>query len=826
MPLSSLKTKNKLKATKKFTDRDAPREVFNNSLADYIDGEPSLKVLVYYGVGGIGKTSLLNHLKKECSKLCEHELDVVFVNLESSVLDSPASCLYAIYNQLSFSCPAFEFALAKLWAIQGRTIEDIKKQRVKQDSMLYDVLSSASDIAEVFAPVKLVNRLIDKGSDLVNKWWKKDKFLIEDIENMDEHELEENLPYFLAHNVETAVENGKKLIFFFDSHETVIKRDNFRNTKQAGDKWLRDFIGSTECGLYIIAGREYLKWGDEDKDWNSYIEQHILGELSNEDAEYFLKHIPIDDTKIRSAIIATSQGVPLYLDLCASIYFMQKQKGDVLPDDFSIAQTDVVKRFLSHLDSNEQETLKVCALLEQYDQELVAELTKELNISFPTTKFKDFTENSYSVELNHLIGSFKIHDIVTNFIKENTNQHVYYEVTVALLKYCWNLYNQQKSDRLCWIYPQLIVLTLKVNTSKNKEFSDRLLTIGLYLIDVGFWKSLSDKLDSYNKEDKAGTWLHELLFIKALCLRKNGKLKEAYETYEETLARVSKNVEWLPLLEFHAAHNSHLMGRYCQALNKYESLTTISQSNPYSAQVLLLARRQASDIYMLHGRFVDALSLFSELSQHETDEHWLAEINRFKGHVYRFNFHLRDAIKQYKVALDRAERLGSDAMRAKVLTNLTEAYCWIEPSVAIEYGEKAIELNRLVNAPIEVGKALAATSIAMTLFGKSRQDAANYALQAEKIQKKAGYKSGVLFALQAYAIHLIKNGELEDSRQVVQTMLSLSMSINSVYRYISLFTSYLTEGKWDLENVLLRDFQWLNLDKTKSFLHDLRNSLI
>ena len=143
MPLSKLKALHKMQAVRKFTDREAARDSFFRAFDNYMAGNTPLLVLMYYGVGGIGKTTLLKHIKGEVerkTKETRQGLTLVDINLESAQFDSPATCLFAIYNQLKMSCPAFEYALARLWSLQGWSIQDIKRQLINQDSLLFDLV--------------------------------------------------------------------------------------------------------------------------------------------------------------------------------------------------------------------------------------------------------------------------------------------------------------------------------------------------------------------------------------------------------------------------------------------------------------------------------------------------------------------------------------------------------------------------------------------------------------------------------------------------------------------------------------------------------------
>ena len=64
MSLSKGKARIMTKAVKKFTDREEPKISFMNAFNGLLNGTRPFSILMYYGVGGIGKTSLLRHLQQ------------------------------------------------------------------------------------------------------------------------------------------------------------------------------------------------------------------------------------------------------------------------------------------------------------------------------------------------------------------------------------------------------------------------------------------------------------------------------------------------------------------------------------------------------------------------------------------------------------------------------------------------------------------------------------------------------------------------------------------------------------------------------------------
>jgi tetratricopeptide (TPR) repeat protein len=241
-------------------------------------------------------------------------------------------------------------------------------------------------------------------------------------------------------------------------------------------------------------------------------------------------------------------------------------------------------------------------------------------------------------------------------------------------------------------------------------------------------------------------------------------------------------------------------------------LVHIQGQDAISKEARQLAFRQLADLEMLRGHFVKALRVFESLTNKEKDALWLAEIHRFRGHVNRFNFNLIIAEEYYQKALSISENIQADAMRGKALTNLAETLCWASPNTALSISDQAIEINQQVNAPIEVGKAMAAQAIALAAIKETAPKALSIAKQAISLQEKNGYRSGVLFALQAKGLAEFALGRNDLASSTLQDMQHLIEEIDGMYAYLPMFLSILLDPS---SNKNFPDnFEWLNFKQT------------
>ena len=103
-------------ASKVFTDREEPRKSFWKNYDFMCDckknDEGEIRVLVYYGIGGIGKSSLLNKLMLEMEEKLEEPL---YVSFDFDIKQDCRAVLESMKNMLAnkykFSFPLFDMGL-------------------------------------------------------------------------------------------------------------------------------------------------------------------------------------------------------------------------------------------------------------------------------------------------------------------------------------------------------------------------------------------------------------------------------------------------------------------------------------------------------------------------------------------------------------------------------------------------------------------------------------------------------------------------------------------------------------------------------------------
>ena len=77
---------------------------------------------------------------------------------------------------------------------------------------------------------------------------------------------------------------------------------------QGADAWVRRMVEECPGVLFGLLGRNRIEWEALDADWKAVLIQHLLGGLSDDDADDFLRKEPIPEEAIRRAIIHPAKG--------------------------------------------------------------------------------------------------------------------------------------------------------------------------------------------------------------------------------------------------------------------------------------------------------------------------------------------------------------------------------------------------------------------------------------------------------------------------------------------------------------------------------------
>lgn len=408
-----------------FVDREDLIEIFKEAVSKI--GQKKLSILVYYGIAGIGKTSLRKELPK-----CFEEFDfknrhrkVIWtsINLDWEPYRDKNTFLMTLKNDLKkkykISFPAFEIAYTIYWekAYPGIPLR-------KEDYLFFEGEDTFGEFLGAIKQIPYLNlmpkgiRLITGIPDYFEKWLVKKGVELRQLLEKEPQDIEETLPYFWAQDLNNYLEDdkSKSAILFIDTYEALWEKHRLGDHSR--DKWIRDnLIPRLEKKiLWVIFVRDELRWKDIDSEWDEYLIPCRVDILPRKYCIEYLKTQKITNEDIQKAIFNGSKGVPYYLELCVDMHkFIEKKNKKPKPEDFGANHQKIADKFLKYLDK-EKDVLNLLSITHFWDYDLFDYLVKEFNIGYPTNNYENLC--SFSVISKDENNRYKMHELMRESLLE------------------------------------------------------------------------------------------------------------------------------------------------------------------------------------------------------------------------------------------------------------------------------------------------------------------------------------------------------------------------------------------------------------------------
>jgi tetratricopeptide (TPR) repeat protein len=449
-------------ATRIFTDREEPRKAFwkcydqfKENMLKVAPNERESKVLVYYGVGGIGKSSLLRQLIKEMDEAATAKTigQPLHVYFDFNLKQEPRAVLEALRNKLSddygFIFPQFDLGC---YAYAKKIGENRDRPRIKSFIERSETLRFAFDAVEdipIVGVASLVARLVDKGYAAIRNMKDKNREELKNIESKSAEELLDELPVLFARDIDMNMgDKDEPLVIFLDTYEQLVNEMATIGFPLDNDLWLREYkkrlglIVNAPCVFWVIAGREKLKWPEN---WGDSLEQHSLENLLETDAKNFLQHAGIENAELQDGIYKLTNGTPVYLDLCVDTFQSLIGNGEVPRiEDFGNDVSSLIERFVRYMDDTRQEMVSMLSCLGVWSDEMALEIGPKVLPNFSITTYEKVKGFSFVIEsekghynLHQTVGDVLYNKACPKYIKEKAAS-----VTIA---YC--------EEKLRWIDP-------------------------------------------------------------------------------------------------------------------------------------------------------------------------------------------------------------------------------------------------------------------------------------------------------------------------------------------------------------------------------------
>ncbi len=448
-------------ATREFTDREEPRAAFwskyNTFKNEMLDG--NVAVLTYYGIGGIGKSHLLKKLRQEMDEKLKTPL---YVDFSFEVAQESRAVLEALRNILKTK-HKFAFSLFDIGVYAyGRKIGlDSKLPEVKafiDSSPVLGIVTSVLDVLSIAGLATKTLSIADKTVALVRNHLIKHSRELHDIEQMDAADLYNYLPYLFACDVESNLEKkSEPLVIFLDTYEMLVNEFSAKGDTLDRDLWLRGDYGlvrNTPNTLWVIAGREKLKWEQFDPEWSEALEQHIVGNLSESDGVKFLKKAGVLPESLCSELYSLTHGTPVYLDFCVERYTDLVENGETPTiGHFGKDVRQLVSRFAQYMDDSKRDFVYMLAHLGTWDDAMIEAIAPDVISSFSDTTYERIKGFSFVNRLSD--GRYSIHQTVGEILLADASDSVRIigeKTAAAIMPYC-----DQKTDEIDPSLPEYLI---------------------------------------------------------------------------------------------------------------------------------------------------------------------------------------------------------------------------------------------------------------------------------------------------------------------------------------------------------------------------------
>ncbi len=486
--LSKRQSRETVNAMQLFTDREDPQEAFERKLAIINEFRHDASgVICYYGIGGIGKTSLrikLCHLingDPECKWIfpktdCDY---AVFDFGEDGITKDPKTVLLRIKEQLEkrgYSFYLFDMAMLLYAQKVGDQYDKEKTESFIDKSPFAKLAVSAIGAVPVVSWVSDIVQLIDQAATGVKQILddKSKKIYKEEftrLHGMEATEIYDRFHEYFIKDMQMNMAKAKKpLVIFIDTYEKYVDTLNSDTIDIISDHWLwkgpQSVIQAIPGVLWVFLGRERLEWDKGDEHWrinmpekplhemnpedkenlaNENIEQHLLGDLSEKDTLTYMKKAGVDDEKLCHDLYQNiTKGTPLFIHICIEQYKNIIETRTPKLEDFGNDISELVTRYLKNMPDYYKEMSFFLAILGTWTDEMAFDIAPKINCmkGFNEARYRDYVEHSFVIK--KIDGTQYIHEVVKKAYLKNAGKEITGEVRKALDEW---LFDKMQNDR-------------------------------------------------------------------------------------------------------------------------------------------------------------------------------------------------------------------------------------------------------------------------------------------------------------------------------------------------------------------------------------------
>jgi tetratricopeptide (TPR) repeat protein len=763
-----------------FLDREEEVDLIASHIAALQGDARHFKVLEVLGLGGMGKTRLLEVLWLQALD-ARREAHLLWVSLEGEGSTNGTGPLVAMRDQLELDCLLFDTALLAYWNAIGQPLQLERSARLA-NSLAVKALELGGSVAGFILPIGFGLTVFESIARMARKRVKYEPEDFEEIERLHKRprELLERLPYYLGSDLKRWIDaSGEWFLAFYDAYDR-----QRASTREAGAPWMRQFIATLDQGVHVVSTREPLGW--DAREWGDVIAEVSLDALPEPDARDMVRgRLGTLQPDVEDRLIAAARRIPFLLDTVITDYAqLASQAADVDVEALPASPDSAVAQFLEHLPNTQRELAIALASSQVFDEHLFRHTVRALNVQVSFQSFSRFLDWYFVEPLSPTL--YKTHDLLTAFVREAPSEEpsrlaALEAATEHLLDRC----RREGGPNADTALPILRAVIAGWHSTRAIPTGsiETLIDVAFLLYDAGYWNELASvAAEPFVEQGLDAAVLKE--FLLAVTARRIVGVERAVRRFAALMPRAGREGGRAASVELEAAYVRGLAGDYAHARKEFRRLAESTQPFDPSDRTHVRARMYQGGMLLMDGSFRRSSRLLLETYEAvdpEASVDW-GELVRYRGHAHRFSFVLDQAEQLYLRALQSATGGRAPALLGRLQTNLAETYCWSQPRRALAAADAAVEIHGALGNRIELAKCDAARGIALAKLGefeRSRGVVARAAMLADEV----GYEGGVAFALQAKVIAEWLAGD-RDAARVAARELSAVVERIGTYRHL------------------------------------------
>lgn len=399
---------NEIKMERVFTDREEPRKAFwikYNGMKQNLKQLEDVYILNYYGVGGIGKSSLLRELQKELVEKEEKPYFLLYDFQNNQDIYATLKIMRTtLIEKYKFEFPKFDIALICYAKKLGDKASKKEIQSMVEQSKTLSLILDAVEIIPQLSIATSLIKLADSGIAWIRNLNNQDfKTQIAKLENETSEDILKKLPKYFAEDMAKNIEHlDKPFVIFLDTYEKLIDTIGGEGREIGKDLWLRGDNGivlNIPNVLWVIVGRERLRWEKYNQEWANSIEEYLLGDFGYLDADSYLEKAGFKDATLRKKLYELTNGTPVYLDICVNTLERLLQNGEEIAIDKFGGNTDeLLARFIKYMDAQTREMTHLLCLLGTWEEKLLLEVGNKIISTFSPIIYDTLKESSFIIK--------------------------------------------------------------------------------------------------------------------------------------------------------------------------------------------------------------------------------------------------------------------------------------------------------------------------------------------------------------------------------------------------------------------------------------------